>query len=291
MTDQKKHCVIIGLCFTTELAYLLRLSGGFRRDYVIAPYVHAIPCRDFMEDFNVTDEELDRTAVIIYPPVTWIGWEAGGHEEQKYLGLVARFPEHVKQITVPYPVFHPLWPFHATDPRLNSVNVGPLDDNNGLLYAYADGTVLTMRGQGKTPAQIVREYSSMDVSNMLDLDRFFEHIIAGQRLKEAQTGVKVVDFTLERFRDQQVFLSVNHGANLLMIHIVDQILAELGYPPLPRYAHEALCELMDPTIPIHPSISRYYNLAWAAPDTRYKIDRRRNLTWEEYIYQLAMDGN
>jgi hypothetical protein len=92
---------------------------------------------------------------------------------------------------------------------------------------------------------------------------------------------------VDRFRDEQVFLNVNHGANRLMLHMADQILAELGYPRLPRFAHESLCELMMPIIPIHPTIIGHYNLRWARPDMRYQIDRRRNLTWEEYIYQLA----
>jgi hypothetical protein len=164
-----------------------------------------------------------------------------------------------------------------------------LDDNNSLLYAYADSTVLKMRRQGKSPAEIVNEYSNMDLPSTVDLDRLFEHVIEVQRLKEAETDVKVLDFALEQFEKQQVFSCVNHGSNLLMIHMADQILASLDYPPLPRYAHEALCELMDPTIPIHPSIARYYNLAWAVPGLRCRIDRRRKLTWEEYIYQLAID--
>ena len=110
-----------------------------------------------------------------------------------------------------------------------------------------------------------------------------------QRAKEAETDVKVLDFSLERFKKQQVFSCVNHGSNLLMIHMADQILARLGYPPLPQYAHEGLCELLDPTIPIHPSIARYYNLSWRVPGMRCRIDRRRNLNWKEYIYQLAVD--
>src|ERR1700731_4197797 len=35
MTGEKKHCVMLGMCFTPELAYLLRLSEGFARDFTV----------------------------------------------------------------------------------------------------------------------------------------------------------------------------------------------------------------------------------------------------------------
>jgi len=281
MMGDKKHCVMLGVCFSVELAYLLRLSERFERDFTVSAY--GFTGNDL--DFTIPNEEFERASVVMYHPTSWTGWK----QEDGYPLLTARFPKHIHHITFPYPVFNFLWPCHALDPRFHNVRVGPLDDNNSLLYAYADSTVLKMRQQGKSPSEIINEYSNMDLSSTVDLDRLFEHVIEVQRFKEAETDVKVLDFALEHFKKRQVFSCVNHGSNLLMIHMADQILAGLDCPPLPRYAHEALCELMDPTVPIHPSIARYYNLAWAVPGLRCRIDRRRNLTWEEYIYQLAID--
>jgi hypothetical protein len=281
-----KLCVIFGMCFAPELGYLLRLSEGFRRDFeVVALWTGG--GRDLISDFHVTDEDLNRASVVVYHPPIWAGWG----DEQGYLDLIARFPAHLKQITYPYPVFHSLWPFHNQDPRNKTAPQGPLDDINSLLFAYSDFHVLKMRQEGMPPGEIVDTYRAMDVPGMVDLDQLLEHVILGQRIKEEETTVKVLDFILERFRDERIFLCVNHGANRLMIHMADQILAELGYPRLPRFAHEALCELMVPTIPIHPTIIGHHGLRWARPDMRYQIDRRRNLTWEEYIYQLASDGH
>jgi|SRR5579864_9532949 len=281
-----KLCIIFGMCFAPELGYLLRLSEGFRRDFeAVALWTGG--GRDLISDFHVTDEDLNRASVVVYHPPIWAGWG----DEQGYLDLIARFPAHLKQITYPYPVFHALWPFHNQDPRKNTAPEGPLDDVNSLLYAYSDFHVLKMRQEGVPPTEIVNTYRAMDVPSMVDLDQLLDNVILGQRIKEEETTVKVLDFILDRFRDERVFLCVNHGANRLMIHMADQILAELGYPPLPRFAYESLCELMVPTIPIHPTVIQHFDLRWARPDMRYQIDRRRNLTWEEYVYQLAGDGS
>jgi hypothetical protein len=37
----------------------------------------------------------------------------------------------------------------------------------------------------------------MDLPSMVDLDRLFEHVIEVQRVKEAETDIKVLDFALE----------------------------------------------------------------------------------------------
>jgi hypothetical protein len=72
----------------------------------------------------------------MYHTATWTGW----NQEYRYTSLTARFSKHLDHITFPYPVLNFLWPCHAFDPRFNSVQVGPLDDNDSLLYAYADSS-------------------------------------------------------------------------------------------------------------------------------------------------------
>ena len=261
----------------------MRLSDGFRQDYeTIALWTGG--GRDLISDYTVSDEDLNRASVVIYHPPIWAGWG----DEQGYEDLMSRFPPHLVQITYPYPVFHPLWPFHNPDPRKHAVPEGPLDDMHSLLYSYADYHVLKMRQEGMAPADIVTAYREMDIPATLDLDQFVNAAIEGQRLKEAVTDVKVLDFIVERFRDERMFLCLNHGSNRLMIHMADQILGKLGYAPLGKFVHEALCELMLPIIPIHPTIIGHFGLQWARLDMRYQVDRRRNLTWDEYIYALAI---
>jgi hypothetical protein len=38
MIGDKKHCVMLGMCFTAELTYLLRLSERFERDFTVSAY-------------------------------------------------------------------------------------------------------------------------------------------------------------------------------------------------------------------------------------------------------------
>ena len=168
MSAEKRHCVMLGMCFTPELAYLLRLSEGFDRDFSVSAYAFG----GQSTDFTLPEQEFEQAALVMYHPASWTGW----NQEHGYPQLTAQFSRDIEHITFPYPVFNFLWPCHALDPRFSTVNVGPLDDNDSLLYAYADSNVLKMRQQGKTPAEIVSEYSVMDVPDTVDLDRLFEHV-------------------------------------------------------------------------------------------------------------------
>ena len=282
MQPGKKHCIVWGVCYSAELVYLLRLSEAFQRDYTVGLYLAT--GGDMRTDFNITSGEFARASVVVYHPWTWTGWA----QEDVYRSLVGQIPPDATRITFPHPVFSPPWPNHTLDPQFHVLTgSGPYEENNKQLLAYSDAEVLALRKRGLSPTEIVNAYSRTDVAASVDLDRLLEYALDTISAKEVETDVKVVDFIGDRFRDRRLFLCVNHGANALLIHMADQILAKLGYPPLPRYAHDSLCELMPPEIPVHPSVARYFGLKWVTPGLRYKVDRRY-LTWEEYIYQIAV---
>ena len=54
----------------------------------------------------IGDEELNAASVFIYHTPGWADWG----NEQGYHDLLARVPAHVQRISIPYPIFPPLWP-------------------------------------------------------------------------------------------------------------------------------------------------------------------------------------
>jgi hypothetical protein len=285
MSDNRKTCLMVGRCFTTEVGYLLIKSEQFRRDYKLKVY-SSVGTSNFEHDFHEIIGNLPEASLIIYQPIVWATWG----DDELYKSLMNSLPAGIKQITFPYPVFHTLWPYHHNDPHRAATWRHPFDDNT-LLYAYGDANVARMVNEGMTAPEIVAKYAVMDLPAMIDLQHLTANVIELQRAKEADTDVKILDFLLEKYKSDRVFVCVNHGSNLLMAHMANQILGMLDYLPLRPNLIESLFELVDPEIPIHPSIVRYFDLKWVRPNMRYRIDRRRNLTFEDWVYELATPGD
>ncbi len=228
-------------------------------------------------------EAISEASVVIYQPAAWASWE----HDDLYEKLTETLHDRLQLISFPYPVFQPLWPFNYNDTKRAAASIDPLV-SKALLFGYGDANVARMVREGMPPAEIVATYSAMDLPSMIDLDRLKANIIAMQRPNEEQTDVKVLDFALETYKAASVFSCVNHGSNMLLLYMTNQILRRLGYAPLPTALLERLCVLAEPEIPIHPSVARYFDLKWVRPDMRFRIDRYRYLTFEEYIHELAV---
>lgn len=276
--DDRPLCLLVGTCITFGVQYLLSLSEPFRRRYRLKSYRTHRHFK-FMSDFAISDDELATAAAFIHHTPGWADWG----NDQGYRELIDRVPEQVQRISIPYPVFHVLWPFHVHDPRNDDPNRPNFPDGSPAHYPYGDGAVLRLIKQGLPKQEIIRRYLAMDVSQEIDLDGLLRKSVEMQEKKEAETDVKVLDFVTSSFRDRRVFLTMNHVGNATLIHMADQILHRLGCPPLERFVHTSLFELIDPQMPIHPSVIRRFGLSYVDPESRYRVDNWRNLTFEEYL--------
>jgi hypothetical protein len=282
MSDARKTCIIVGRCYSKAMAYLLYQSQLFRRDYRIQIFA-SVATPNFEVDFPRIMEELAPASLILYQHLSWASWL---YDEQ-YERLMSALPPELEQLSFPYPVFQPLWPFRHHDVGRARQPADWLEDDNTVLFGYSDANVVRMRQEGVPAEEIVGRYLAMDLPSAIDLEQLAANIIDEQRAKEAETDIKVIDFVLERYRSRQVFSCVNHGSNLLLLHMVNQVLQRVGYAPLPERVLDRCCELALPEIPVHPSIVRYYGLEWAPPEKRYQLDLRRRFSFEDYVYALA----
>lgn len=276
--DSRQLCLLVGTCITFGLQYLLSMSEEFRQRYRLQAY-RTHRHQQFMSDFAIGDEELNAASVFIYHTPGWADWG----NEQGYHELLARVPAHVQRISIPYPIFPPLWPFHVYDPRNDAPDRALFPHGAPAHYPYGDGVVLRMMRQGLPKEEIIRRYLDMDVSDEIGLDALLEKSIEIQAVKEENTDVKVLDFVASEFRRQPTFLTMNHVGNPTLIHMADQILGRLGCAPLGPFAHRGLFHLVSPQMPIHPSVIRHFGLTYVTPESRYAFDAFRNLTLEEYL--------
>lgn len=264
------------------VAHLLLRHERFRRNYRIK-LCESVGTGNFAGNFSELMPLLGDVSVLIYQPPIWATW---GDNGEIYRRLMQAASSNVLQVTVPYAVFNPLWPCHHNEAQRSAAAAGQPDDRS-LLFSYSDANVLHLVREGGTPQEIVAQYCAMDLPAELDLTHLKDANIARQRPMEAETDVKILDFILETYRADSVFNCINHPSNHLNLYITNQILKILSMEPLSYHILEQICVVNPPQIPIHPAISRHFDLKWATPDVRYQVGRFSKFTFEEYIYELA----
>ncbi len=282
MDRSKRQCLLVGTCITFGIEYLLRLSDDFQRHYTLETF--ATHYQDqILENLGMSAADLANADVVIFHPPGWADWgnEAG------YENLLASIPPHSQTITIPYPVFHAFWPFHCYDERNKNPDDRPAPRGETVAYSYGDSYLLGLLRQGLSPEAATRQYLSVDVAGLTDLDRLLTRSFERQEPKEAETSVKILDFVAENLKRKRTFLTINHIANTTLLHMTNQILAQLALPALSDRVLDDLAELLQPEMPIHPSVCRHFGLDFANAETRYAYYAHRRPTFAEYILDYA----
>lgn len=276
--DSRPLCILVGTCISFGIQYLLLQSDEFKKTYRMKAY-RTHRNHKIMSDFNISDEELNEASVFIYHPPGWADW---GNDEG-YRELLRRIPDHVQKISYPYPVFHALWPLHAHEKRLEDPSREAGFGQSDAIYAYGDSFVLSQMRQGLSTEAIIRRYLDLNIPDIVDVDGILKRSIDTQIAKEESTDVKIIDFVVDNFKTKRIFVTMNHVGNVSLIHMTNQMLGMMGFSPLPSSLHDSLFEMIDPQMPIHPSVINHFGLTFVTPDTRYRIDPRRNLNFSEYL--------
>lgn len=275
----KKSCILVTTCIGRAFAYLLKRSDAFFQDYELFEFITERQT-PLASEFDIPDELLDGCSLFLSLTPGWADWG----NEKTYHDLLARVPAHVPRLSLPYPVFLPLWPYHSSEPRNDLVNDRPSRfSNRPICFPYGDAFVQSLLRQGLGKAEIIRKYLAIDWDEAMDLDALLAKVLDIQRAKERHTDVKIIDFIEGRFREKQLFVTMNHIGNDLAIHIVDQILEKIGLEPLDPAVHRTISQLMAPELPIHPGIIDHFNLRYVTKDHRYRLDDRQLLTFEDYL--------
>lgn len=275
--ENRAKCLLVTTCFGHAAGMMLRMSDEFFRGVSMKKYV-TNRHHEFMSDFAISDTELEECEIFIYVQPGWADWG----NEAEYARLVDRVSKKAVRISIPYPIFPALWPFHCSDPRNTQAAESRLTGDR-VHYPYGDSYVLAQIKAGRGKEEIIRNYLNADLSEHVDLDGLLRKGVEVQRAKEAHTDAKVIDFILERFRGQRLFLTMNHMGNALLLHIVNQILQTLNFRELPDSVLHRTKELVQPELPIHPFMLNYFDITYVDQRSRYSVDTFQLLTFEEYL--------
>lgn len=275
-----RNCLLIGTCIVQVIRYLLNASEDFRRTHRLHTFFTNMDIPE-ARLFDISDALLGSAAAVIHVHPTWADWG----NEQAYADLLARIPVGVQRISIPYPVFQPLWPFHCKEPRNGAPWPESLRRPMGETpsWPYGDSMLLALMKRHAATAEVVSAYLALDLSREIDLDRLLAKTLEIQRDKEQVTDVKIVDFIAETFRQRRLFTTVNHLSNDGMLYMTNQILQHLELPAIDAGILDTLGELLSPEMPVHPSVCRHFGLRYCDERTRYPVDAYRRLTFAEYV--------
>lgn len=180
--------------------------------------------------------------------------------------LLARLNPAARSLFIPSMFWKGCWPLWTSDPAFN----------------YSDRLLDELLGRGLARQEVLHLYLRTDPARYFDLDALAEASLVHERAKEERSDVKYVDAILARWRDEQLFFTVNHPRKTLLRLVADGVCQRLGLDPLSEAAYSAAPEgLSEFELPVHPAVARRFSLAWAGPQRLWRV-HGREMTFAEY---------
>lgn len=256
--DGRETCLLHANCQGDPLARLLAASPEFSARWrlkLVTNYTRA----------PLPSAELAACTLFLYQN---LGPEWGDLASE---AVVARLPSGCVSLCVPNLFFKGYWPLWTSASSMH----------------FGDVQLDYLTDQGLEPAEAVHVSLKTDVAALYDLDGLLAESQAVERRREAGAVMSVVDYVESRWRERQLFATVNHPGPELMTLVANAVLDRLDFPSLPPDRAEALAAAGDLAcdphfeLPIHPGVARHFGLTFAGPDRRYPA-YGKSLTWREY---------
>ena len=251
----KALCLLHANCQGDALRPLLENTPAFASRFCIRQYVN-------YTRQSIADSDIERCELFLYQRLApkW-----GGLSTEQ---MLPRLPQHCQTIEIPNLFFKGYWPFWSRDERINFAN-----------------SLLETLLQKVTPQEALTLYLRGAASLLGDADALnaqAEESLAREEAKEADAPIRCAPLLRERWRDEQMFITVNHPGRELLFHMADSLLRLLGLGSLPRSTRGAYVHpLEDFWLPIHPAVGSALGLPFASVDKRWPIFHSL-LTHREY---------
>lgn len=249
-------CLLHANCQGDALRPLLENTPAFARRFRIRQYVN-------YTRQSIAAQDVERCDLFLYQRLA-PKWGDLSTEQ-----MLPRLPERCRAIEIPNLFFKGYWPFWSRDERIN----------------FADSLLETLL-EKVTPHEAMTLYlrgSAALMGDAASLNRQAEESLAREEAKEAGATIRCAPLLRERWREEQMFITVNHPGRALLFHMADSLLRLLGLGGLPDSTRRAFVHpLEDFWLPVHPAVGRALHLPFADESKRWPIFRSQ-LTHREYI--------
>lgn len=249
-------CLLHTNCQGDALRPLLENTPAFARLFRIRQYVNYT-----QEDIGVVD--LRQCALFLYQ---WLAPKWGALSTEQ---LLPRLPAVCRTLAIPNLFFKGYWPCWTRE--------APID--------FGDSLLERLLARGLAPAEALALYlrgAPELLGDSAALEAVAAASLAREEAKEAEAPIRCVPLVRERWRDEQLFVTINHPGRTLMCHVADSLLRLLGLGGLPPSVRRAYVHpLEDFWLPIHPVVGERLRLPFAHGARRYPI-YGKELTHREY---------
>lgn len=275
--DRRPTVVIYGNCQADATTNVFNKHPGFAERYRAVYY----PGYDHptLKPGEIPDEDLAGATVLL--------------EQRDQLGFTGRerLPRDIRTVKFPAIDFNLYWPLTSTNPYAN-----PPAGGSGEIFPYGDRVILNCVKKGMKADEILDYYLTGWSSYYVDLHRLAALETARIGLRDSQSDLKFGSLVLGRFRDEQLFWTVNHPTAPLLAEMITRLLAAAF--PSERWTEEAHMEkfitdcfswrgpLGKVGVPIHPEVAAYLGLSWYDPNATYMLESGRLVSYEDYFTEL-----
>lgn len=238
----KKLCIFQANCQIDSLVSLLCLNEQFNRHYSLKRYTN------FLHE-PIPEEELAACTFFFYQHLGE-KWESLASSV-----LLKKLSPKARALKLPNMFFKGYWPFWT--------NSSPSE--------YGDSFLDQLISMKLNKSEIMHICLHGNLEKKFDLQGMFAESIRIEREKEKGALVETVDWTLEHYRESQIFFTVNHPGKELLARVIQTVfeILELDIPP--RLAESVPVLYPEFTLPIHPQVAAVHGLKFANAQTRYNI--------------------
>ncbi len=273
----KKIVLLSGNCHIWIVQKYLESSLRFMEEYAIYP--NPAICRNTKGE--IEDVVLEHSDV-------WIHQDIRPENEYGYKLSDEYLRTKIKPQT--YEIIFPnLFGMGRTFYPNSSHNNNNIPMNNGQdtggMFPCTDSVIERCVLQGKDLEEIIsyaKSEEAMDKEFVIDN---FNVYMSKIKEREQTCDIKIHDFILEHYKDEQLFYDWGHPSNIIIKKFAMDILQKLGIPDKNIYTE---VELDAYEMPVYPAIRKHLGLRWEKENIREckgakKIREKMNL--EEYIFE------
>lgn len=249
----KEICVLFANCQGEALAPLLLASPEFAARFELRHFLN-------YRDQELVEHDLKRCSLFLHQYLAPDWGVFSSREALRRLNPASR------SVCIPNMFFKGYWPFWT---------------NKTDVINFADSLLEDLLIRGLSPDAVAGLYLKGGLIG--DVESVAAASLAREREKERFSDIKYVDIIAQNWRDEPLFITVNHPGKKLLVHAANEILAILGMAPLGAKTIGAYKHPQDEFwLPIHPIVAKKLKLSFVEPGAAYPCFGAR-ISHAEYV--------
>jgi tetratricopeptide (TPR) repeat protein len=197
-------------------------------------------------------------------------------------------PPGIREIRFPAFRMNFLWPF-ATQPHPRNRMIQPWLEYGAYPTEFGNSLINALLRDESDEHAVFDRFMAIDQSRKTDFDRLFELSREKARALDADADIPVWPFLEANFQRRHLFRDSGHftwlGVEPVCRAIIEALPLGLGTRELDRIFRVLAYERTGAAreMPIHPQVSRHFNLDWCDPAKRYRHEIHGWYDHDQYI--------